>query len=139
MQWPIFSRRRRYDDLSASIQEHLEARVEELMEEGMAREGAERAARREFGNVALMEQRGREAWQWPALESLLADMKFSFRQATEPLAGICGYGAAYAGDWDWREHDCLQRGGSCAAEAAAVSGVRPPGGAVAECSGGRRG
>ena len=79
----IFSRffkRRRYEDLAVSIREHLESRVEELMEEGRTREQAERSARREFGNVALIEERGREAWQWPSLESILADVKFSMRQ-----------------------------------------------------------
>ncbi len=67
----LFSRRRRYSDLSASIQEHIEEKIDELMEEGMPRAQAEQAARRAFGNVALIEQRSREAWQWPALESIL--------------------------------------------------------------------
>jgi len=42
MNWlrQIFSRRRRYDDLSVSIQEHLEDKVEDLMDEGMSREEA---------------------------------------------------------------------------------------------------
>jgi len=75
-----FFKRRRYEDLSVSIREHLETRIEELMDAGMTRQQAERAARREFGNVALMEERGREAWQWPTLESLLADVRFSIRQ-----------------------------------------------------------
>jgi len=34
----------------------------------------------EFGNVGLVEQRSREVWQWPALESILADLKFVFRR-----------------------------------------------------------
>ena len=76
----LFSRRRRYADLSASIQEHIEERTEELMDEGMARGRAEQKARREFGNVALMEQRSREEWQWRALESMLADLKFTIRR-----------------------------------------------------------
>ena len=50
------------------------------MREGMSREEATRAARRAFGNAALIEERGREAWQWPRLESLLADAKFALRQ-----------------------------------------------------------
>ena len=35
MQWlvQLFSRKRRYDDLSASIRAHLEEKVEELMED----------------------------------------------------------------------------------------------------------
>ncbi|MGA9668869.1 MAG: ABC transporter permease [Terracidiphilus sp.] len=76
----LFNRRRRYDDLSASIQEHIAERTEELMEEGMLRKEAEQTARREFGNVALIEQRSREQWQWPAVESMLADLKFTFRR-----------------------------------------------------------
>ncbi len=76
----LFGRRRRYDDLSISIQEHIDERTDELVEEGMSRARAEQTARREFGNVTLMQERSREAWQWPALESLLADLKFVFRR-----------------------------------------------------------
>src|SRR5580658_4646315 len=76
----IFGRRRRYNDLSASIDEHLEERIGELMEDGMPRLQAEQAARREFGNVALIEQRSREAWQWRAIESTLADAKLALRR-----------------------------------------------------------
>ena len=76
----LFSRYRRYDDLSVSIREHLDERIDELVDEGMSREAAAQAARREFGNVALLEERSREAWQWAALESFWADVKHSFRR-----------------------------------------------------------
>jgi predicted permease len=82
MQWfaQLFSRRRRYEDISVSIQEHIEERTEELIADGMPRAQAEQTARREFGNSTLLEQRSREVWQWPALESILADLKFTFRR-----------------------------------------------------------
>src|ERR1700691_4374280 len=82
MSWirQLFSRRRRYEELSESMREHLAERVEDLVEGGMARRDAEFAARREFGNVALMEERSREVWQWPRAECLLADVKFAVRQ-----------------------------------------------------------
>ena len=82
MKWfaQFFPRRRRYNDLSASIREHLAERVDELTEEGMTRAQAEQAARREFGNVSLIEQRSREVWQWPAAESIAADVRFSLRR-----------------------------------------------------------
>jgi predicted permease len=82
MNWlkQLFTRRRRYDDLSVSIQEHLDERIDELMEEGMPRKEAERTSRREFGNTTLLEERSREAWQWPTVESILSDVKFSLRQ-----------------------------------------------------------
>jgi predicted permease len=76
----LFSRRRRYDDISVSIQEHIEERTEELMDEGMSRKQAEQAARREFGNVTQIKERSREAWQWATLESVLADLKLTFRR-----------------------------------------------------------
>ncbi len=82
----LFSRRRRYDDLSVSIQEHIDERTEELIEEGLSPEAAAQAARREFGNVTLLQERSREAWQWPALESLLSDLKFTLRRLRKSLA-----------------------------------------------------
>ena len=82
MSWfaQLFSRRRRYDDLSVSIGEHIAERAEELMESGTPRAQAEQTARREFGNVGLIEQRSRELWQRPTTESLLADVRFALRQ-----------------------------------------------------------
>jgi len=76
----LFGRHRRYDDLSVSIQEHIDERTEELIDEGLPRNEAEQKARREFGNVALIQQRSREVWQWPAIESVLADLKLTFRR-----------------------------------------------------------
>ncbi len=71
----FFFRRRRYDDISVSIQEHIGERIDELVEEGHPRAEAECTARREFGNATLMEERSREVWQWQSLESLLVDLK----------------------------------------------------------------
>jgi predicted permease len=76
----LFARRRRYSDLSASIHEHLEEKIDELMDDGMPRAQAEQAARRAFGNLALIEQRSREAWQWPALESIFGDIRLALRR-----------------------------------------------------------
>ena len=76
----LASRRRRYDDLSVSIHEHIEERTDELIEEGMPRAQAEQTARREFGNVTQVTERSREAWQWSALESILADLKLTVRR-----------------------------------------------------------
>jgi putative ABC transport system permease protein len=82
MRWfkQLFSRQPRYDELSASIREHLAEKIDALMEGGMSRGDAESSARREFGNVTLIEERSREVWQWPKLESFWADLKLSFYQ-----------------------------------------------------------
>jgi putative ABC transport system permease protein len=77
----FFSRRRRYEELAESMREHLEERVGELVEGGMARADAEFAAKREFGNMTQIEERSREVWQWPRVESLWADGKYAMRQA----------------------------------------------------------
>jgi hypothetical protein len=76
----LFTRRRRYEDLSVSIREHLEERIDELTDGGMDRRAAEQKARREFGNIALIEERSREVWQWRLLESLWADARYALRQ-----------------------------------------------------------
>jgi macrolide transport system ATP-binding/permease protein len=76
----LFTRSRRYDELSEAIREHLDEKIADLMDRGMTREQAESAARREFGNVTRIEERSREVWQWPILESILIDLRFAFRQ-----------------------------------------------------------
>jgi predicted permease len=76
----LFTRRRRYEDISVSIREHLEERIDELTACGMDRRAAEQTARREFGNMPLIEERSREVWQSRLLESLWADARYSLRQ-----------------------------------------------------------
>ena len=82
MHWipQIFRRRRFYEDLSEEIRLHMEERTEQLMRDGMTAEEATRAARRAFGNRTLVEERSREVWQWPTLESIWADVRFALRQ-----------------------------------------------------------
>ena len=76
----IFDRNNLYGDLAAEMREHLEEKTEQFERDGMSREEAVSAARRAFGNPVLIEERGREAWQWPRLESFLSDAKFALRQ-----------------------------------------------------------
>ena len=76
----LFTRRRRYEDISVSIREHLEERIDELTACGMDRRAAEQTARREFGNISLIEERSREVWQTRLLESLWADARYALRQ-----------------------------------------------------------
>jgi len=76
----LFTRRRRYDELSEAMREHLEEKIEDLMDRGLSREQAERAARVDFGNVVAIHERSREVWEWHTVESLWADVKFAGRQ-----------------------------------------------------------
>jgi predicted permease len=75
-----FRRRKLYDDLSHEMRLHLEERVEHLIGEGLSPQEAQRQARVAFGNLAMLEERSREVWQWPTLESIWADVRFAFRQ-----------------------------------------------------------
>src|SRR5712664_81231 len=81
MNWfkQLFSRRRLFNDLSEEIQEHLEEKIEELVAGGMSRKEAAAAARREFGNVSLIEEDSRAAWQWPSIGSFFADVRYGAR------------------------------------------------------------
>ncbi|HET9100891.1 MAG TPA: permease prefix domain 1-containing protein, partial [Acidobacteriaceae bacterium] len=67
-------------ELSEEMQQHLDEKIEALIAEGMPREEAIHAARRAFGNATLIEQRSREVWMWPLVESIWADIKFALRQ-----------------------------------------------------------
>jgi predicted permease len=82
MNWTpkIFRRGKLYDDLSEEMRLHLEERTEQLMGEGMSQEKAEREARRAFGNRTLIEERSREVWAWPWIESVWGDVRFAMRQ-----------------------------------------------------------
>src|ERR1700742_230411 len=77
----IFGRRHLYNELSEEVHEHIEEKNEHLMRvENLCRSQAREAAVRDFGNASLIEERSREAWQWPVIESLLADAKLSLRR-----------------------------------------------------------
>jgi predicted permease len=76
----IFRRDKLYGDLSEEIRLHLEERKEQLIAAGMSREDADREARRTFGNRTLIEERSREVWTWPWVESMWGDVRFAMRQ-----------------------------------------------------------
>jgi predicted permease len=83
MSWlpQLFRRRTLYNNLREELRAHLEEATEHFIrDEGMSREEAEQAARRAFGNATLLEERSREIWQWPTLESIWADLRYALRQ-----------------------------------------------------------
>ena len=75
----IFTRRSIYGDLSEEMQSHLEERVEELVANGMSRQDAWYAARRDFGNFTRIEEDARTTWRWPSLEDFLMDVRHALR------------------------------------------------------------
>src|SRR5215469_295285 len=81
MNWlrQLLSRRQQYRELSEEIQTHLDEKVEELVADGISEEKARQMAMREFGNVGLVEQKGRDVWAWPSVENWLADVRYAGR------------------------------------------------------------
>ncbi|MEP7365503.1 MAG: ABC transporter permease [Acidobacteriota bacterium] len=75
----LFARNRLYADLNEEMQQHLDERIEELVKQGMPRERAAATARREFGNLTAIEERGREAWKLPIFDSFVADVRYALR------------------------------------------------------------
>ena len=66
-------------DLEEEIRGHLEERTEALVAEGMDRAEAAAQARREFGNPTTIEERAREVWRWPVIETFAEDLRRAFR------------------------------------------------------------
>src|SRR6202035_210322 len=77
-QW--FGRKQMLSDFSEEIRQHLEERTDALMAAGMSRREAEACARREFGTIVAIEERGRDIWSRPFIDALGGDLKFALRQ-----------------------------------------------------------
>ncbi|MBZ5605789.1 MAG: ABC transporter permease [Acidobacteriia bacterium] len=66
-------------ELEEEIAAHFEIEIERRIAAGETREQAERAARREFGNVALVREVTREMWGYERFESFFRDLKYALR------------------------------------------------------------
>jgi predicted permease len=79
MDWTIWRRKRRNDELNEELKGHLTLETREEMEAGRSRKEAEVAARRQFGNEALVGETTRDMWGWRWLADLVQDVHFGFR------------------------------------------------------------
>ena len=107
-------------DLSEEMQQHLEEKIEALIAGGMPRDEAVHAARRAFGNATLIEQRSREVWMWPLIESIWADIKFALRQLRK-TPGLTAAVVLHAGARHRRKSDRFPYSLWCAAATALIS------------------
>jgi predicted permease len=69
----------RRDALNEEIASHLEMARRDRVDRGEPSEEAAQAARREFGNVALVQHVTREQWGWSALEEFVQDLGYAAR------------------------------------------------------------
>ncbi len=72
--------RKRDSDLDREIQSDLELEEEEQRERGISPEEARYAAKRAFGNAALIKDQTREAWGWMPAEHLWQDIRHAVRR-----------------------------------------------------------
>lgn len=84
--WQI---RKRNADLERELRADLELEEEEQRERGLPPEEAARAARRAFGNIALIREQTHEAWGLASLERFWQDLLHALRSARRaPLLSI---------------------------------------------------
>ena len=72
-------------DLETELQSHLQMAASDRIGRGESPERAEQAARREFGNVALVQQVTRDQWGWRWLGDLLQDLRYGARMLRKNL------------------------------------------------------
>ncbi len=75
----LFGRRKREKELDEEVRSHLEMAAQERMERGDTAKEAEHAARREFGNIGLVQEVTHDAWGWGFLDRLAQDVRFGMR------------------------------------------------------------
>jgi putative ABC transport system permease protein len=67
-------------ELREELQFHLEEEARERQEGGLAKDEAQWAARRELGNLILVQEDTRAAWGWARLEQFGRDIAYGLRQ-----------------------------------------------------------
>jgi hypothetical protein len=70
-------RQRHDEEFDDELQEHLQLLVEKYVTQGMSREEATQAARRQFGNTTLLREVRRESQTLTSLETLWLDLRYS--------------------------------------------------------------
>src|SRR6266550_5663776 len=75
----FWRRKRREANLDEEVRSHLEMATGERVERGDTAKEAERAVRREFGNVGLLKEVTRDVWGWRWLKDVADDARFGLR------------------------------------------------------------
>ena len=78
LRW-LTQRDRKEAELREELQFHLEEEAEERHAQGLAEDEARWAARRELGNLALVQEDTRATWGWTMLEDAWRDLRHGAR------------------------------------------------------------
>ena len=73
------SHARRQEELDEEIRAHLEMAIRDRMSRGETREEAERAARREFGDVTTVREVTGDMWSGQSVERVMQDVRWALR------------------------------------------------------------
>ena len=85
-------------EMRDEMESHLAQATERFVARGLSPQAARDAARREFGNVGVLQEEGRDARSARWIESVVADVRFAFRQiARRPLASATVVGVLALG------------------------------------------
>src|SRR5260370_14335470 len=89
--WPVsfWRRKKRETEINEEVRSHLEMAARERVEKGEEKKEAERAARREFGNVGLVKEITRDVWSRRWLRDAADDARYGLRMLVKnPGFGI---------------------------------------------------
>ena len=76
----FWSRRERLDrELAAELEAHVDLLTRDFEQEGMSPADARAAARRRLGNVSGLREGSRDYWGFPAIETVLQDVRYALR------------------------------------------------------------
>ena len=76
-------RRNKQDELREELDFHLAEEAADRQGEGLSREQARWAARRDLGNVTLLQEDTRPLWSWILVEQLAQDVRYGLRTMTK--------------------------------------------------------
>src|SRR5215467_6821853 len=83
-QW--WNRRKREKELEKEMQHHLRMAETDRLARGSSLRDAQSAARREFGNAALVKDLARDAWGWRWMRDFFEDVRYGYRTLSQNLA-----------------------------------------------------
>jgi putative ABC transport system permease protein len=79
----LFGKWKREKEVDEEVRSHLEMAARERVEKGEEKKEADRAARREFGNVGLVKEATRDVWGWRWLRDAGEDARYGMRMLTK--------------------------------------------------------
>ena len=82
----LWNWKRRESELDEELRHHLDTETEELQAAGLSADKARRAARFDFGNVAVITEDTRATWGWTTLEQFVQDLRYAIRTLVKSRA-----------------------------------------------------